>query len=53
MNNIIIIILIILLIIIFIIDNKYELFISEDIDNNKYYNEKSELINHKVEERTE
>ena len=53
MNNSVIIILIILLIIIFIIDNKYELFISEDIDNNKYYNEKDELINHKVEERTE
>ena len=53
MNNFIIIILIISLIIIFIIDNKYESFISDDIDNNKYYNEKGELINHKVEERTE
>jgi FkbM family methyltransferase len=51
--NIIIIILIILVVILIINQNKFELFISADIDNNKYYNEKGKLINHKVEERTE
>ena len=54
MINLVTIILIIILIIIYFLDNKSsEPFISEEIDNYKYYNEKGELINHKQEERDE
>jgi hypothetical protein len=53
MNKYIILILIIILIIIYINDCNYENFISEEIDKNRYYNEKGELINHKNEERDE
>ena len=44
---------IILLIIIYVDRKKCETFITEDIDNYKYYNEKNELINHKELERDE
>jgi len=54
-RNIILVFLIIVIIILLIIikTNNCELFISDDLDNNKYYNEKNELINHKNEERVE
>ena len=57
MNKLIIIkmISVIFIIIIFIIicNSKCETFITQNLDNNKYYNEKGQLINHKIEERTE
>jgi FkbM family methyltransferase len=36
-----------------IFNKKYESFISNDIDNNKYYDENDKLINHKINEREE
>ena len=53
MEKILILIIIILLIIIYVDRKKCETFITEDIDNYKYYNEKNELINHKELERDE
>jgi FkbM family methyltransferase len=59
MNKIVIIttILTIFVIIIFIIiiiyNSSCETFINQNLDNNKYYNEEGQLINHKIEERTE
>jgi FkbM family methyltransferase len=53
MNKYIVLILIILLIVIYLHDCNCESFITEDIDNYKYYNEKNELINHKELERDE
>ena len=58
MNNLFKIIIILLVSFIFIIisnifKNNYELFISDDLDNNKYYDENSNLINHKTNEREE
>jgi FkbM family methyltransferase len=58
MNNLFRIISILLILIIFmIIPNifykNYELFISDEIDKNKYYDENGNLINHKINEREE
>jgi len=57
-NNLFIIIIILLVSIIFMIlpnifYKNYESFISENVDNNKYYDEKGNLIDHKNNEREE